>query len=361
MHDLIVVGAGPVGSFLASLCCRGSNTLVLEEHARAGEKACSGLVSGRLKGLLPKKVFNSPGVVQHRVRAARIHVGNEVTELKNDEDVYVIDRGVLDRRLAEHAVSSGCGIEYGSRVSGVSVKDDRVVILAGKERYDAGMVAGCDGARSAVAGVIGSAPPVLLNGIIARVDAKDGSDCVEMWFDKGIVSDGFLWKIPRGSQTEYGAMGTGVKFPLIVSFFGLEKRGFTKEAAPIPMGLTKTFSDRLLLVGDAACQTKPWSGGGVTYGLLSAKVASNVIKKALDDDDFSEGALSKYEILWKKILGKDIRGGLAIRDLYQDLDMPEITRLLKALGPFGDGADAKGIDFDFPVSRFRGGLLSEML
>jgi len=357
MHDLMVIGAGPVGSFLASLCSKSMEVAVLEEHKEAGNKPCSGLVSDRLKKILPREVIDSPGLIQHEVKGAKIHIMDDVIELgKRGTAAYIIDRDVLDKRLAQHAASSGCEMMFGDAAKTISVLHDRVRINSEKRSYESKILAGCDGARSVVARHINSAPQELLNGLIAIEKKENRSDQVEMWFDRRLVSDGFFWAIPRGSETEYGAMGSGINFSHLEKFFGLARNGIAeKSAAPIPMGIVKTISERILLVGDSACQTKPWSGGGITYGMLSAKVASRVLIKAVEKDDLGKEDFSEYENGWKKLLIKDITCGMVLRELFKDLEGGMMGGVLKYL-PLLKAA-GESIDFDFPFSS----LLSDVL
>ncbi len=357
MHDLAVIGAGPVGSYLASLCSSRMSVVVIEQKRIPGDKACSGLVSGRIKRILPRHVIETPGVIQHVVRGAKIHfMGDELDISKKGPAAYVVDRDLLDKRLAEHAASMGCEMRLGHRASALSVLPDRVRLRVGRGVIESRAVAGCGGADSVTARHIGAKPPELLSGIVVIVDKEDRSDYVEMWYNKRKVKEGFLWRIPRGGQTEFGAMGNGVKFEDVERFFGLGKMHVVKRSgAPIPIGLVRTCAARLLLVGDSACQTKPWSGGGVTYGLLAAQAASVVIKKALDMDDFSQGVMSAYERAWKKVLLRDIQAGLVLRELYKDLDGSEISRVISNIDSLR-GIEQK-VDFDFPFSTMLGGSL----
>ena len=80
-----------------------------------------------------------------------------------------------------------------------------------------------------------------------------------------IKGAGFSWKIPRGNKTEYGAV------------LPLEKNSNFKSsketsAALIPQGLIIPKNDKITLCGDAAGLTKPWSGGGVVWGLTAAEI-----------------------------------------------------------------------------------------
>ena len=357
MHDLIVVGAGPVGSYLASLCSSGMKVMVLEEHPEAGNKACSGLVSGRLKSILPANVARTPGLFQHAVKAALIHfMGSELEVRKKTAAAYVIDRDLLDKNLAEHAESMGCEVRFGERVGKISVLKDRVSVRTGGNAFESKAVAGCDGANSITARCIGARPAEILNGLILYEDAEDRSDRVEMWFDRKLVKDGFLWRIPRGSQTEYGGMGSNLSFPILDKFFGTGKKRIAgRRASPIPVGIVKTYADRVLLAGDSACQTKPWSGGGITYGLLSAKAASDVISRAVEKDDFSARLFSEYETLWKKLLIRDIQAGLVFRDMYREMKEDDMAEMLKNMESLKGMADM--IDFDFPFTGILGDLI----
>ncbi len=349
MYDLAVIGAGPVGSFLASRCASGMEVLVLEEDESAGSKACSGLVSERFMDMLPREVRNAEGLVQHRVRGADVHfMGKALGFRKSGTAAYVLDRGMLDMLMARHAVSCGAQVRYGERVLGAREKPDCVALRTQKHEFMAGTAAGCDGARSVVAAAMGAAPAEVVNGLILYEEKEARGDSVGMWFDKSLVKDGFFWKIPRGATTEYGCMGKGLGFGMLSKFFGLQGvEGLRRDAAPIPLGPPeRTVSEKMLLVGDAAAQTKPWSGGGLAYGFIAAGCAREALLKG--------DGLGSYEASWRKILMKDIHGGLMLREFYRDLDLDGLSSVIDRLE--SAGSRGEGIDFDFPLSSIAGGL-----
>ena len=74
--------------------------------------------------------------------------------------------------------------------------------------------------------------------------------------------------------------------------------------APVPVGgpVDRTFTDNIILVGDAAGFTDPISGAGILSGILSGKMGAKVAAKAIESGDTSAGALSEYEVQWKKVL-----------------------------------------------------------
>ncbi|UCD02646.1 MAG: NAD(P)/FAD-dependent oxidoreductase [Candidatus Aenigmatarchaeota archaeon] len=347
MHDLAIIGAGPAGSYLAGLCAGNRNVLVLEEHPEPGGKACSGLVSSRLIKLLPVEI-KKKGLIEHTVKRAVMHFMNRQFEFKKRESAaYVIDRDVLDRRLAAYAESAGAEMRYREKVLSLAQDKEKVRLKTARRRFEAKIVAGCDGARSVAAKSIGSKPAELLNGLIMYIDKQDYSDTVEMWFDKSLVKDGFFWRIPRGKNTELGCMGYGLSFAILERFFDTVKMKVSgRAAAPVPLGITPTFDNRILLVGDAACQVKPWSGGGITYGMLSASYAAEVISNVLKRGGFT--GLSAYEEMWKKRLLKDIKAGLIAREFYKDLDLKGLSSVIEKAESMKHDGDK--IDFDFPFS-----------
>ncbi len=99
--------------------------------------------------------------------------------------------------------------------------------------------------------------------------------------------------------------------------------------------LKRTYSDRVLAVGDAAGQTKPTTGGGIYYGILSAKAAAKIATEAFEKGDFSASILGKYEKEWRKEIGGEVRRGAFFRRLYErlsDNDIDDLFRVVQSDG-----------------------------
>jgi digeranylgeranylglycerophospholipid reductase len=342
MHDVIVVGAGPAGLRCAGLCERaGLDVAVVEKKPAIGRPVqCSGLVSRNIDRFL--KVPDS--CIEHKVKGALVHGpgGREIRLKKPGTAAYVIDREALDLFLAGQVKS---GIMMGTVAGTIDVSSGvRVSTPKGVLRSRA--LLGCDGPSSVVRKHFGVKPHEMLQGIIVLTGQWDDSDFVELWLDRDIC-DGFLWRIPRGETVEYGMMGSRVKFDQLNSFFKscdvIEKR-----AGLIPVGPPRTYFERTLLVGDSAGQTKPWSGGGVVYGLTCAGHAVKTLARCLESGDLSDKALSAYEKSWRAELGNPISMGMMGRELFKEMDN-------KKLGEFMDtlcGRDLSSLDMDFPAIGF---------
>ncbi|HSV42887.1 MAG TPA: hypothetical protein VLH13_05700, partial [Methanomassiliicoccales archaeon] len=85
------------------------------------------------------------------------------------------------------------------------------------------------------------------------------------------------------------------------------------------------------LVGDAAGQVKPLSGGGLFTGLSAAKMAAEVAGRALKGRDMSASFLKSYETMWRRSIGRDISRAYWVRKAFvrmKDGDLDEAGRLM---------------------------------
>jgi flavin-dependent dehydrogenase len=90
----------------------------------------------------------------------------------------------------------------------------------------------------------------------------------------------------------------------------------------IPIGRGNIYSDRVFLLGDAACQVKPISGGGVYYGALAAECLANSIISGEYDD---------YPKECDRLIGKEIYRGLLLRKVYENLTDKELKNIFDFL------------------------------
>ena len=320
MKDLVVVGAGPAGSQLAkNFSQQGKDVLVLERSESIGEPlACSGHVSPDIKNFLSNQEFDE--ILQNSINGARFHAGGEYRFFRDEKVSYVIDRIEFDRRKADQARKEGTEIRLGETVEKVTEKKDKVIVETDEETYEASMVAGCDGASSKVRHQIGlPEPDHFYQGMLCFTDENDESDFVDVLLE---VPSFFGWRIPRGDSVEYGVAVPKGEEPMkwmeeVTERFDVEeKRNICAGAIPVGPAETVT-SNRVFLVGDAAAQTKPFTGGGILYGMRAADEAARNID--LDDPD----SLQEYEKAWRKELGKEIGLGKIIEKFYS---MPQILQ-----------------------------------
>jgi len=99
--------------------------------------------------------------------------------------------------------------------------------------------------------------------------------------------------------------------------------------------LKQTFQDRMLVVGDAAGQTKPTTGGGIYYSLLASEIAADVLAEGLHGDNLSAQYLSRYQCRWQDLLSQELETGYSARRLYEFLSDQQISSLVRHAGTKG--------------------------
>lgn len=310
MYDIIVVGAGPAGSFAAYSCAKaGLRTLLLEKEKLPRDKPCGGLVG---KGALDLAGFDLERIAENRITANKILMdGSEI--LSKDSEMLLFKRKKLDYFLAKKAVSEGAELVERAKVSSVRIGAGGASVLCGPESYEGKIIVGADGVGSAVAKSAGlntrTAKDLCLS-IESGINAKNICMAQEKnYAEFCLYSDfvGYFWIFPSKDYVNVGVgapLEGGSNLQQKLSWF-LKKRGISKKGAVkahmIPLSvLPKIYSRRLVLVGDAAGFVNPISGGGIGLALASAKKAADACVNAVRKNDFSPEFLGAYQSSCRK-------------------------------------------------------------
>jgi len=246
-----IVGAGICGLYLAwKLSEAGEDVTVFEKKEKIGKEACSGLFSEKILTFIPE----SKKLIQNTIGSVLIHFPKKTLKVKFSKKFFVMDHAELDRLVAGLAEKAGVKIVLSQPISALPEGFDRII--------------GCDGPYSQVRKALGVRDPKMRVAMQGFFKKNDTIDFVETWPTRF----GFLWKIPRGENTEYGIIETAAAAKNIFDNF-LKKNGLRLEsikAAPVPAEFLMPKNDKVSLCGDAAGLVKPWSGGGVIWGLTAA-------------------------------------------------------------------------------------------
>lgn len=356
-YDVVIVGGGPIGCFVGRhIAEAGRRVLILEEHGEVGEPPhCAGLVSSEVLSISGVK----DDVILNKIRGANIYGydGTKLSFLGERTYALVIDRIMFDKRLAIMAEDRGAEISRGSRVVGFKRDTNEIEVTfvrSGREsKVKTPLVIGADGAYSIVAKFFKLPLP---REIIYGFQVEGELNCtnpyqVEVMVDNETSPGWFSWIIPV--REDYARIGLGInvrgnpreylkklcnKWEPLRSFKDSNIRRIM--GGLIPLGLIeRSYTDNVMLVGDAAVQLKPLSGGGLYLGLLAGLICSKVALEALDRGDFSSSMLSKYHKLWMKSVGREIKLGLRLRKIFLGLTDKEKSELLRVL----DNQEAKSI------------------
>src|SRR5262249_13131600 len=93
-----------------------------------------------------------------------------------------------------------------------------------------------------------------------------------------------------------------------------------------------SHADRVLAVGDAGGFTKPTTGGGIFYSVLTAALAADTLIEAAAADRFDSSFLDRYRQRWQQRLRRELRVGDQLRQLLVKCTDVEIDTLVRALG-----------------------------
>jgi digeranylgeranylglycerophospholipid reductase len=344
MLDVIVVGAGPAGLHTAlRLSEEGLAVLALEEHPQIGVPThCTGIVSSETNQLykIPEEV-----VLSRPASCRVVSPGGQVAGLEDPgEEIAVLDRAGFDQALAASVLEAGGVVRTGCRVDHVRNGDRFIEVWTDQgERLRArALVLGC-GVTFRFHRLLGSRlPSPILHTAQAEVIASP-ADALEVHVGRKVAPEGFAWLVPfrrgdapylkagvllRGDASAY--LDTFLTRPAIAS--RLQDRPSEAVRRLLPLApVSRSYADRIVAVGDAAGLTKPVSGGGIFYSLLSAQFAADTLIEALAADDLSAQRLSQYEVRWRERLMPEIRISRWFRDRLAGLTDREWDNFVAAL------------------------------
>jgi len=351
--EVIVVGAGPAGSTVATYLARaGVDVLLLEKTEFPREKVCGdGLTPRGVKQLIDLGIDTSEDAGWVHSRGLRILTGDLTLELDWPDLTSYPPYGVsrtrhdFDDLLAKLAVKAGARLyERTTVTSAITNPSGRVVGVeakVGPERtpvkYYAPLVLACDGVSARLALSVGiqknEKRPM---GVAVRQYYKSPrhddpfiEGHLELW-DRSDPRDpkllpGYGWAFPLGDGTVnvgLGMLSTSASFrntdyrALLRQWLDgtPEEWGYREEnaigkvgGAGLPMGFNRTphYRDGLLLLGDAGGMVSPFNGEGISAAMESAQIAAEVVVQALArrEGPSRERALEAYPRAVGELMG----------------------------------------------------------
>ena len=306
--DAVIVGAGPVGSTIAYyLSGNGLDVAIVDKKKQIGYPLqCAGILSRHIFEVneLPDEV------IVNAVRGAFLHTNNHILKVRKDEPVaYVIDRVAYDNFLFDRAVE--CGAEFiNQKVIGVKSKDG-ITCLSSGQKIKSKVIIGCDGYNSLLSKSMGNiqrnfpASQMLVeiddnDMAMFRNSKEDTCNYVDTCLSDDILP-GFLWVIPlKGNQYRVGLFSNrnhkiqnDVLRRFLDSNFEYEIIEKYKGFIPVFDDKNKLVENRLILIGDAAAQVKPTSGGELLIAFDACRMACRHVADAIANDDMA--ILKGYE------------------------------------------------------------------
>lgn len=362
-YDVIVVGAGPAGSIAARTAAEnGLDVLLIEKRQEIGDPVRCAEGTGKL-GLM-EFMEPDPRWICADVTGARIFAPDgtcvELSEKMAGKEVgYVLERKIFDRAVAKSAAKAGAEVQVKTQASSLIMEDGFVRGIKGKHRGDdfearARIVVGADGIESKVgkwAGIKTTLKPkdieTCAQFLVTDIDVK--ADSCDFYMGNDRAPGGYVWIFPKGKREANVGLGMlGSRFSgkhpidylheFIAWRFPEGKIIETVVGAVPASGMLKQLSTSgLLLVGDAGRVSDPITGGGIYNGMVSGRIAGNVIADAIKANDVSAKKLQRYDREVQEALGKMLDRNYKAKELVVKADDDLMNSVARSL---------MGVNFD---------------
>jgi digeranylgeranylglycerophospholipid reductase len=363
-YDVVVVGAGPAGSMTAKWAAKGgAKVLMVEKRQEIGSpvRCGEGISKAWLSGVGIKLDRKS---IAREVKGARIVAPNGKAfylseKMAGNEVGIVIDRVFFDKQLAKDAVKAGSDLMLKTSAvkllrSGEKVVGVRVKSFGQTRDIKAGCVVGADGYESQVgrwAGIDTSLAPRDITSCFQYrlTNIKHEADYCEFVLGSK-APGGYIWVFPKDEETANVGIGmqlTKLKNPADVKkhldkFIEGDPRlrkgrplELVSGAVSICAPIDKTIGNGVLLVGDAARQIDPITGGGISNSCKAGKVAGEVLAKAARERNFSEQSLRRYEKGWRDLIEDNLYRNWMAKEKLVTLSDDTFNKIINALNEVG--------------------------
>lgn len=357
-YDVVVVGSGPAGSVTARFAAEsGAKVLIIERRQEVGVPVLCG--EGISKQVDDFKVLKGRRWIANNMDGARIFSpdGTMVklsAEMAGNETGYVLYRDIFDQDLARGAARAGanlmlntCAVDLlkeNGKIKGVKARhfDEDIDIKAD-------VVVGADGVESRVgrwAGMKTTLKPsdleICAQYTLTNVDVE--REYCDFYLGKKIAPGGYVWIFPKGNDVANVGIGIlaslstpGLPTKLLDKFISSHpelKKGEPVRFLAGAVSVSEPYEsvrDNLLLVGDAARQVDPITGGGLMASIEAGKIAGETIGRAVEMEKFDKEMLSAYEKAVEAAFYKKLKRNYMVKEIMLGFEDKTLNMLADSL------------------------------
>ena len=345
-YDVVVVGAGPAGSTAAKfLSEKGMKVLLIDKDKFPRDKPCGGGICEHITEFdhIREKIEKDPSgfldSICIRGKIVSASSQHTIDYLSETPLFYNVRRKKFDYELVQFAIDAGAEVLENCKVKEVFTTQEKAVVkLANSREFICKVIVGAGGAYDVVANYLRKKERLREKqgkdfGMAVVEEFEVGEEFIDRAYGKERTSminlkhanlNGYAWVFSKHDilNIGYGGFNDEMKKIDIKKEFknyldSLKRNGYLPKwieskklkGAPVPFvgNIKKTYTDRIVIVGDAAGFVSPLTGEGIYYAMDSGKIASEVISKALEKEDFSAQSLKSYQNIWRKRWGKDLK------------------------------------------------------
>ncbi|MBC8525437.1 MAG: NAD(P)/FAD-dependent oxidoreductase [Candidatus Cloacimonetes bacterium] len=354
-YDIVVVGSGPAGGMTALTAAKNSaSVLILERDREIGipVRCAEGISLVSLS-----KFFEPDGKwISKYIEGAKLYAPNGESCVMVASAIgkgVILERRLFDSYICKLAAENGAEIltkadaydliKENGKICGVKFRhfnEERIVRT--------NLVIGADGPESRIGRLAGLETSLQISDIESSAqyvlaDIKIEHQFSHFFFGNKIAPGGYAWVFPKGKNI--ANVGIGVRADkcngknakefldefISDKFPDAKMISFIAGCAPTGITLKKITADNIILVGDAARQVNPVSGGGLSNVLLAGKIAGEIAAEAVKKNNFSDKFLKKYHKIWMKEKGKQQKLLHKLKEIFFDFSDEELNDLTKRL------------------------------
>ena len=333
-YDVIVVGAGPIGSTYAyKMAKQGYDVALFDLKNRIGQPLqCAGLVSTNICDTknLPKQF------IDNKVRGANLYSpDNNTIMVEKDKTVaYVLDRVMYDKYLFDRAIDAGVTAHLGDRVLDVNIENTTVKTV--ERKYSSRLVTVSSGPTCHTSKKMNPKfEDKTFMGLQYTVKTQEQEmDYVNLSIKQELLP-GFLWEIPTSPFTKRVGLFTGGSYKTAENILKNHLKS-TDTIIDKHNGLIPRFNPKkrivknnTLLLGDSAGQVKPTTGGGLISGFNCAEIASINSNKMLEEDN--NDYLLNYEKEYHGRYDNEFKAQLNVQNIIRDMTEDDFNYMFRKL------------------------------
>ena len=341
---VLIVGAGPAGSFAAELLAsRGVKVALFDGRPPGEPKACGGGVTAKALKAWPS-LLNAVGRTINELDL--YSPAGKKLHLQLDEPFAVYSRVAFDGYLRDRARDAGAQV-FAEKISARTIKraNSGWLVKGDAGEWSGSVLVAADGANSGIAkmlaGPLSPSDMEVAFGYRAPLPANGSAPTVVAFLPRWV---GYAWAFPRPDHISFGIATTQDAFdhqPLDdllwrfmvgyyqqrsdsqVNFWTGDQTGSDtvaireqlqataeRYAARIPGLAANTWDSRTIcaddwaLLGDAAGFADPVTGEGIYYALRSAELFAEA---------YLRGDVRSYETSWREDFGAELRCAAQMR------------------------------------------------
>jgi geranylgeranyl reductase family protein len=360
----VIVAGGSISGLLAAreIAAAGFSVIVLEEDPEIGTpEHCGGLVS--TCGIQKLGIIPCNNTIQNnRIKYAEIYSSSKSFRLNADKQkVIVLDRRAFDKHIAYQAQKMGAEIRTKCSVRSILKKNDNSDNTNNSSNHSSYYVRTSEGDFTCSYFVdargVGSIIQKNRKGVLQSAQYEVYApwidyETIEVKFDAKKYPGFFAWIIPTGvGSGKVGVAGNSINAANALNLY-LESKGtkysvIRKVYAPIwTLGPIENFiSERTIIIGDAAGQTKPTTAGGIYTCGIGGVFAGRAISNTLEQKD--DKLLKDYQNNWFSIFKDEFNRMLFFRNLLGRLDNAALDELFSTISDTELEDISNTGDFDF--------------